>query len=297
MKKALIIFNPTAGLVSRQDVRGLVEKKLKELGFDWELFLLNSEFEKNISSFDFSGLKLVVAVGGDGTIKVAARTILKNKLTCPLAVVPFGSANVIASTLAIPISIKEALKLLDKPSTKKIDVGLINGNRYFLVGFSLGYISDIVINTGKGLKNRFGMLGYFWRLFFNKIRISRLKFKIQTRNRTFWLKGNSLIIFNAFNYFGFRPKRPISISDGIFNLYVITNKTFFSLIRAGFYILLYHQPPRYVFTLDNNFFRITLRRQHFLKTAQIDGDHLNLPREIIIEVLPRALEMVVKNNG
>ena len=44
MKKALIIFNPTAGLSTKQDVKALVSDKLKDLGYQPEVLLLDFDF-------------------------------------------------------------------------------------------------------------------------------------------------------------------------------------------------------------------------------------------------------------
>jgi diacylglycerol kinase family enzyme len=294
MKQALVIFNPSAGVIVKQDVLGLVKNKLKELGWQPLVFILNQNFEKKLAEYDLAAVGLVVAVGGDGTAKVAARTIIEHKLSAKLALVPFGSANVLAATLKIPLSWQEAIGLLASPKAVKIDVGLINRKHYFVVGFSLGYVSSIIIATGKELKNRWGMAGYLWRLVFNKIRIRRVKFKIQTQNKIFWVKGNSLIVFNAFNFYGFQPKKSISISDGVFNLYAVTNKTFWTLLKAAFYVWWYHHPPRHVFFLDDSYFKITVNKQKLLKTAQVDGDHLLVSKEMIIETLPRAVEVVIK---
>lgn len=290
MKKALVIFNPSAGLNSKQDVLGLVKSKLNHLGYHLDIFLLNKGFESRLASHDLASTKLVVAVGGDGTVKVAARTILQNKLNVPLAIVPFGSANIVAATLGIPIKIEAALKLFNKSHRVKIDVGLINKNIYFLTGFSVGYISKVIISTSHQLKNRFGFFGYVIKFFFNKIRLRKIKFKIQTRGRTYSVKGNSLIIFNAWNFLGFKPKKPISLNDGILNLYITTNKTFISTFEALFYLFLYQKPPRYIFSLDRDYFRITFNHQ--LRSCQIDGDYIRLPREIELEVLPKVLSVL-----
>lgn len=292
--KALIIFNPTAGILTKVDIKKIISDKLASLNYQPVFLTLDFDFEKNIDNFDLSDIKLVVAVGGDGTVKVAAREIIKKSIQAPLLVVPFGSANVFASTLRIPLGLKEALKLLDNIKIEKVDVGRINRERYFLVGFSLGYVSSIIINTEKSLKNRFGSLGYLFRLFWNRIRIPRIKFRIETQNHIFWIKGNSLIIFNAFNYFGFQPKKEISITDGILNLYVITNKTFWTMIEAAVGVLFYVKPPKHIFTLDNKYFKVVIKRRKFLKTAQIDGDMIKLPKSIEIEVLPKILEVMVK---
>jgi diacylglycerol kinase family enzyme len=292
--KALVIYNPTAGVSSRLDVKKMVLDKLAELDYQPILLMLDFDFEANIEKLDLADINLVVAVGGDGTVKVAAREIIQHQLRVPLAVIPFGSANVLASTMKIPTGTKDALALLENLHTQKIDVGLVNKQKYFLVGFSLGYISSVIINTDRELKNRFGSIGYLFKFLWNRIRLNRIKFRIETQNKVFWVRGNSLIVFNAFNFYGFQPKKPISISDGIFNLYVTTNKSFIELFEAALGVLFYAKPPRHIFTLDNRYFKIKLRQRRFLKSAQIDGDIISLPKTIEIEVLSRALEIVIK---
>jgi len=293
-KKALVIINPGAGLSIKQSViSNLVSAKLEGLGFKKEIFILDRNFENQIANYDFFGMTLVVAVGGDGTVKVAARIMLQNNITAPLAIIPFGSANVVAASVGIPVMVKPALKLLDNYSTTKIDVGVINNLHYFLVGFSIGWVSLIVTSTPQNLKRRFGFLSYLIKFLFNKIKIRKIKFKISTQNKTFWVKGNSLIIFNAFNYFGLKPKKKIDIRDGIFNLYVFTNRRFLALFEAMFYMLWYQRPPRHIFSLDNNYFKINLN--YGLKTCQIDGDYIKLAKEMEIKVLPRAISVVVPN--
>ncbi|MFA6593916.1 MAG: diacylglycerol kinase family protein [Candidatus Buchananbacteria bacterium] len=291
--KALIIFNPTAGVAAKADVKGLVIARLKSLGYQPDVLILDFDFENNMNVYNSAGLRLVVAVGGDGTVKVAAREIIRRRLAVPLAIIPFGSANVLASTLGLPLDATGALALLQEIKTKRIDVGVINNQTYFIVGFSLGYVSSIIIHTEKGLKNRFGHLGYLLKLLWNKVRIFRIKFRIETQNKVFWVRGNSLIIFNAFKFFGLEPKKPVSITDGIFNLYIVTNKTFLTLLQAALGVLFYVKPPRYVFTLDNRYFKIRVKRRH-LKTAQVDGDRIKVPKVMEIECLPQALEVVVK---
>ncbi len=297
MNKALVIFNPTAGLASKLDVRKLVETKLNDLQYKSITLLLDFDFEKNIAALDLSDIKIVVAVGGDGTVKVAAREIISRHISAPLAIIPFGSANVLASTMKIPTTPIEALSVLDHFEVEKIDVGRLNKERYFLVGFSLGYVSSVIIDTENSLKSRYGSVGYVLRLFWNKIKIPRIKFRIETQNHVFWVKGNSLIIFNAFNFYGFQPRKEISIADGIFNLYVVTNKTFFSMLEAALGVLFYVNPPKHIFALDNKYFKIKIRRKKFLKSAQIDGDRIKVSNVIEIEVLPRALGVVVKGKA
>jgi len=291
--KALVIFNPTAGLKTKIDVEGIVREKLGNLGYQVDLIYLNNHFEDELDKFNLANINLVVAVGGDGTVKVAARTIIEKKISSLLSIIPYGSANVIAIAAGLPLNIRNSLKLLEEPiKTLPIDVGLINKRHYFVVGLSIGYVSKVVIGASQHLKNRLGFFGYLLTFIFNKIKIRKIKFEIKTKNRTFWVKGNSLIIFNALNYYGLKVKKPISFSDGIFNLYVFTSKTFISLLEAFLMMIFVHHPPRYVLALDNNYFKIILNR--ISNSCQIDGDYLRLPKIIEVELLPKALKIVVK---
>lgn len=290
-KKVFIVFNPTAGLSIHDRAEETVTGFFADKAAQTDIFYLDKKYEENIKGYDFSDVDLVVAVGGDGTIKVAARTILEEKIKAPLAIIPFGSANVIAVTLGLPLSLKGALNVLvGDNKLKPMDVGVINKKYYFLVGFSVGYISKIVTSTSRGLKNRFGFLGYVLTLISNKIKIKKIKFKIDAAGQTFWVKGNSLIIFNALNYFGLKIKKPIEVDDGILNLFVLTNKTFISLIAAFFHLLWHQKPKRYVFYLDNERFKITFNKGE--KSCQVDGDYLNLGQEVDVRVVPKAIEVI-----
>lgn len=287
-----MIFNPTAGINVKHDVKSLVTDKLSQLGYQVDLFYLNGDFENKIDGNSFDDVTLVVAVGGDGTVKVAARTIIQKKMKASLAIIPFGSANVIAMAANIPVSLRGSLRLLERAKkTISIDVGLINNEHYFLVGFSVGYISMVVTGTTRKLKNKFGFLGYLFIFLFNKIDIRKIKFEIKTQNKTFWVRGNSLVVFNALNYYGFKIKKYISFTDGILNLYVFTNKTLLSLLESFFLMIFYRRPPRYVLSLDNNYFKILLRKPS--DHCQIDGDYIKLPKVIEVKIIPRALSLVV----
>jgi diacylglycerol kinase family enzyme len=291
VKKALIIFNPSAGLRSKLAVEKLAEHKLKSLGYRVDIFLVDEHFEAGLNGYDFSNLSLVAAIGGDGTVKVAGRTIIENKSNAPLVIIPFGSANVIAKSLGIPLNAKTALRLISGSQLRNLDVGIINKTHYFLVGFSVGYISRIVTGTSTKLKNRFGFIGYLINLLFNVNKIKRQKFLVRTKNHKFWLKGNSLVVFNACNFYGIKSKKKIDPSDGIFNLYVVTNRNFWSLCIAMLQFVFYGRPTQFLFSLDNNYFKISLSRR--LRSCQIDGDYIELNQDIEIKMLPQALKVVV----
>jgi diacylglycerol kinase family enzyme len=291
LKKALIIFNPTAGIVTGSDTPSQVKAYLQQLEYSTDAIILDNHFEDAIAQYDFTDVALVVAVGGDGTVRVAARTILEYKIPAPLAIIPFGSANVVAASLNIPISIKKSLALIKNLHTQKIDVGKIDTGEIFLVGFSIGYISKIVTQTQGVLKNRFGFLGYIVRFLFNNVPLRRIKFKITCRDKQFYVKGNSLVVFNAVNIYGIRPKKNISITDGVLNLYVVKNRNFIGLFKIALDFLFYQEPPHHLFALDGQKFGIDLGPVG--DVCQIDGDLIALGNRVEITMMPQALSVVV----
>ncbi|MFA6422537.1 MAG: YegS/Rv2252/BmrU family lipid kinase [Candidatus Buchananbacteria bacterium] len=288
MKRALIIYNPNAGIKVGNNISALVQKELQKLDYSINLFFLDKNYEKNISDFDFNGISLVIAIGGDGTVKVAARTILENKLNAKLAIVPFGSANIVATSLGLPMNPHKAIKTLRNIKNSPIDVGVINDKYYFIVGFSAGYVSDVVSRTATKLKNRFGFGSYFISVFTKNLEIKRKKFFIDDGKQKIWIKGNSLIVLNACNFYGFKPKMAISPNDGILDLLVMTNRNFWTLMAAGIHFLIFREPRQYFFHMKAKKFKVRFKRPI---TCQIDGDYIELPKNIDIKIIPSAIKI------
>ena len=70
------------------------------------------------------GADIVIAAGGDGTIHAVAAGLIGTKGT--LGIIPVGTMNNIARSLAIPEDIDEACKIIAQGKTRPIDVGKIN---------------------------------------------------------------------------------------------------------------------------------------------------------------------------
>jgi YegS/Rv2252/BmrU family lipid kinase len=99
----------------------------------------------------------VVVCGGDGSISSAVPAAMESGL--PLGIIPAGTANDLARTLAIPLDFGAAADLIVAGYTKRIDVGLVNGHAFFNVA-SIGLSSELAQKLDPELKKRFGRLGY-----------------------------------------------------------------------------------------------------------------------------------------
>lgn len=106
-----------------------------------------------------AGADLVVACGGDGTVTEVASGLIDSSV--PLAIVPSGTVNAMASELQVPREISEACALLtsEASSLRPVDMGKVD-ERYFMLRVSTGIEAERVKGATRELKNRFGSLAY-----------------------------------------------------------------------------------------------------------------------------------------
>ena len=104
-----------------------------------------------------SGCDLVVAWGGDGTINEAASALVFTDV--PLAIVPAGSGNGLASDLLIPFDPVAALTLAATGRTMVIDAGQVNDHYFFnIAGVGVDAVIAARFNE-RGMRRR-GPLAY-----------------------------------------------------------------------------------------------------------------------------------------
>jgi YegS/Rv2252/BmrU family lipid kinase len=98
---------------------------------------------------------VVVVGGGDGTLLTAIDGLVETKL--PLAVLALGTFNELARTLGVPSDPDEVAALVDDGVPLALDVGSVNGKRYFNEA-SVGLSTRVTrLQTGE-VKKRLGML-------------------------------------------------------------------------------------------------------------------------------------------
>ncbi|HET6189594.1 MAG TPA: diacylglycerol kinase family protein, partial [Trebonia sp.] len=113
------------------------------------------------SSAALDGIDLVVAVGGDGTVRGCAEGLARTGV--PLAIVPHGTANLLARTLRVPGHPKAALgvALAVTPGTGGVDrtIDLAVADEVPFTAMA-GMGLDAAVVAGTRLKHQFGWLAY-----------------------------------------------------------------------------------------------------------------------------------------
>jgi diacylglycerol kinase (ATP) len=158
--------------------------------------------------------------GGDGTVQRCI-DVLAGTGT-PLAIVPAGTANLLATNLGIPDDIAAAVRTGLEGARRPIDVGRVNGER-FAVMAGAGLDAAMIRDADDGLKDRVGRIAYLWTGARN-VDAKPFRTKIRVDGAT-WFddRASCVLVGNVGKLFGgveaFEDARP---DDGMLELGVVT---------------------------------------------------------------------------
>lgn len=107
------------------------------------------------------GADRLVAIGGDGTIAEVAAGILASDRAVPLALLPQGTANVLALNLGLPRAAGAAIATAIGGVTVRLDCGVLNGTP-FLMSAGTGLLAGLVARADRTAKRRWGLAAYGW---------------------------------------------------------------------------------------------------------------------------------------
>jgi diacylglycerol kinase family enzyme len=109
-----------------------------------------------------AGARLVVAAGGDGTVRACAQALAGTAV--PLAIVPLGTANLAARALGVPRGTGDALAAGFGGHERRIDLAVAWAGgaveTAFVAMAGIGLDAEVVGATPRLLKERIGWLAY-----------------------------------------------------------------------------------------------------------------------------------------
>jgi diacylglycerol kinase (ATP) len=207
LHNALLIHNPNAGSGGNarrtkvDEARRILESRgiradLQETTAPGEAI----EIAKRATT---DGRQLVIACGGDGTVNEVVNGLAgpQNGHRVPLALLPAGTANVLAKELELSWDIPKAAEQLASGEVREIALGLATPleqpekARYFLSVAGAGPDGRITYAVDLELKARFGILAYWWQgareVFNYKFRHFRVTSEGQSREVSLVIVGRT----------------------------------------------------------------------------------------------------------
>jgi YegS/Rv2252/BmrU family lipid kinase len=110
-----------------------------------------------------AGVDLLIVWGGDGIVQRSLDVLAREKggSKIPLAIMPAGTGNLLATNLGIPADLAEAVRLAFHGRRRRIDLGKLNGE-HFGVMAGVGFDGAMIRDADRKLKDRLGKLAYVW---------------------------------------------------------------------------------------------------------------------------------------
>jgi YegS/Rv2252/BmrU family lipid kinase len=289
MMKLLFVINPKSGNKAGHDFNERVTGFTRKHGFNFRVLETKGEGdeERLAKAIDEFHPDTVIAIGGDGTVNLAASQVVRHEIN--LAVIPAGSANGLAFNLNIPNDFDKAVEKLVKSRPRPLDAILINNNHYCF------HLSDIGINAR--LVKRFeregskGFTGYAIQLF-KELRSpgNTFRARIKTSDYERKIKAEMIVIANARSFgTGAQINPPGEIDDGKFEIVIIKPYRWWFMFRIliSFFTGNLHKLQN-VKVISVGKAKITLEKPQDL---QIDGEVFEGCTEIKLEIIPDALKV------
>jgi YegS/Rv2252/BmrU family lipid kinase len=227
---------------------------------------------------------MLVAVGGDGTLKLVVSSIKGEKI--PVGLIPAGSANGMAKELKIPLEPVAAMETLLSGVHKKIHLVSVNNELCI-------HLSDIGFNAFVVKKfedeNKRGMWGYIkaaWKVLWN---YSKMNVEIKVDDVYILRKAAMVVIANGTQYgTGVVINPEGRLDDDKFEIIILKEVSFAEIFKMRFTQKPYH--PAKTELIQTRSLKINSHHKvHF----QVDGEYMGKVNTITADILPEALEIIV----
>lgn len=287
--KILYIINPAAGGADHSETIESIKKLSHENQIHPRFYFTDGDQdEKKIRKHldDFKPDR-VAAGGGDGTIQLVARLVLG--MNIPIGIIPLGSANGLATAMALPKDPVEATKkILESGCLKPFDMLKFNNKHIGIHVADIG-VNALIVKKYKeeGLR---GMLGYARNLLSAIKESPLLQCTIHTPKETLRKEGYMLAFANADRYgTGVRISNG-SVSDGRFEICNVERIALDNAIQAGLSMLnVFDDKVMFSDIISCRSAEITVDQKiHF----QIDGEYQGTTNHLQIEILPSAVQLI-----
>jgi diacylglycerol kinase (ATP) len=241
------------------------------------------------------GAERIVAAGGDGTVNSVLNAIRRRHVDVQLGLVPLGTGNDLARTLAIPNALESALAVATRGSARLIDLYVVRwaGSSRFGINVAAGGFSGQVDEAlSDDLKAAWGPMAYLVGAAQVIPNLEKYTTHISVdggaRRR---IQALNIVVANGRTAAGGRPVAPpANPCDGLLDVVIVKQGKASELAKVATQLVTgnYLESPL-----------VTHQRVRHIAVASEPGMWFNVDGELItneplsIEVMPRAQSMIV----
>ncbi len=298
----LFVINPISGGNDKSLIYKFIKEEKQRHGFSYEIYNTTAINDEGAISklIKLHNPKVVVAVGGDGTLLLVAKILQHSPIK--IGLMPFGSANGMSRELNIPKipdlkltlnpseRFRECWRVIQKERTKEVDLLQINNSHYAL------HLSDIGLNAK--IVKRFeaekirGYFGYA-RLFFKELKQKKqISYLLYANKKKYQGKAYMIVIANASKYGTGAVINPVGkLNDGFFEICLVKQITFLSLMNSIISIFKNNfQPNKQLLKIISCQEAVIELKEY--ETLQVDGEVVGDVKKVEIKIIPNALKII-----
>lgn len=303
-----VIINPAAG----RDIPVLatINDVFQPAGIPWRVSITQKagDAKAQAEAAVKDGVDVVAVYGGDGTVVEAASGLINSNV--PLAILPGGTANVVAQEMTIPQNLAAACKVATGQRTwiRQVDIGKAN-EVYFLLRVGLGTEARIIEGADREAKNRLGFLAYLWSAAQSLSAVEQATYHLMIDGNAIEVDGITCAIINSGNLGigNLHIAQDVRMDDGLLDVIVVQNVNLPAIAELigsvigftpGTVIPFEQQTPK-----SNKFVDLDKYLLHWQgkcisvratppQIVQYDGE-LMPTKEVNCQVFPNALQVVV----
>jgi YegS/Rv2252/BmrU family lipid kinase len=144
------------------------------------------------------GFDVIVAAGGDGTVNEVVNGLAGCDM--PLAILPCGTANVLALETLMPVTSRTLAAMIVDGPVCRLNLGLANGRRFVTMA-GVGFDAHVVRGVDPAVKRVFGKGAYLLQFLYTLARFPRRRYRVKVDGIAY--EAASVVIANG-RYYGGR---------------------------------------------------------------------------------------------
>ena len=231
--RVLVIYNPAAGQWRKRKLQTTLAA-LKGLGCSVHLFATQKAGDAQVRAATLTAedCDVVVAAGGDGTINEVANGLANAPgAVPPLAIIPLGTANVLAQEIGLRGNPRAVARAIAGGGRMTVHLGEANG-RYFVMMAGVGFDAHVVANVDLALKRRTGKIAYVVETLVQGLRYGFPRCRVTVDGQPH--EAYSVVVCNGRHYGGpFVAAPKASLAEPAFEVCLLQKGGYRHVLRYG----------------------------------------------------------------